>query len=138
MNKPNEKMEALAVEILGSQEDLPQEKFGSVLMILMMISIIVNGIRVIQECNKNKKEDKVLLYKQHIREVCSYRYHHGPRPKYGPGHPATRSLNGWFPNPRPTNLAQLPAYLYSSGYNHAAIHDNSLPREHAAALRGQK
>ena len=73
MNKPNEKIDALAVEILGSQEDLPQEKFGSVLMILMMISIIVNGIRVIQECNKNKKEDKVLLYKQHIREVCSYR-----------------------------------------------------------------
>lgn len=74
MNKPNEKLKALAVEILGSQEDLPSEKFGSVIMILMMIAIIVNGIRVLQECNKNKKEeDKVALYKKHIRDISTYR-----------------------------------------------------------------
>lgn len=31
-----------------------EEKFGSVLIILTMISIILSCIRVIQECNKNK------------------------------------------------------------------------------------
>ena len=37
-------------------------------MILMMVSIIVTSMRVLQECNKKKKEDKVLLYRQHIQE----------------------------------------------------------------------
>lgn len=73
MNKPNEKLENIAVDILSSGEDLPQEKFGSVILILMMVSIILTSMRVLQECNKNKKEDKLLLYKQHIKEICSHR-----------------------------------------------------------------
>ena len=64
MNKPNEKVEAIAVDIL-SKQDLPQDKFGSVIMVIMMIAIIVNAIRVVQECNKHSKIDKNLLYKQH-------------------------------------------------------------------------
>ena len=73
MNKPNEKLEVLAIEILGSQKDLPEEKFGSVIMILMMVSIILTTMRVLQECNKNNKQDKILVYKQHIKEICERR-----------------------------------------------------------------
>jgi hypothetical protein len=72
MKQPNEKIKTLAVDILSTQ-DLPQDKFGSVIMIIMMVAILVNVIRVMQECNKNKKEDKVLLYRQHIQEICTYR-----------------------------------------------------------------
>jgi len=73
MSKPNEKLEKIALDILGSQE-LPEDKFGSVIMIIMMVAILVNCIRVIQECNKNKKDqDQLLIYKQHIKEICEYR-----------------------------------------------------------------
>ena len=72
MSKPNEKLEKIALDILGTQE-LPKEKFGSVIMIIMMIAILVNVIRVIQECNKQSQTDKTLLYKQHIRELSSRR-----------------------------------------------------------------
>ena len=68
MSKPNEKMEALAVDVL-SRQDLPQDKFGSVIMIIMMVAILVNVIRVIKECNKQSQTYKTLLYKQHIREL---------------------------------------------------------------------
>lgn len=73
MNKPNEKLEALAIEILASQKDLPKEKFGSIIMILMMVSIILTTMRVLQECNKNNKQDKLLVYKQHIKKICERR-----------------------------------------------------------------
>jgi hypothetical protein len=80
MSKPNEKLEKIALDILGTQE-LPKEKFGSVIMIIMMIAILVNCIRVIQECNKNKEdEDQLSMYKKHIKEICEYR--------------------GWFPKMR--------------------------------------
>ena len=73
MSKPNEKLEKIATDILGSQE-LPEDKFGSVIMIIMMVAILVNCIRVIQECNKNKEDqDQLLVYKQHIKEICEYR-----------------------------------------------------------------
>lgn len=72
MSKPNEKMETLALDVLNRQ-DLPQDKFGSVIMIIMMVAILVNVIRVIQECNKQSQTDKILLYKQHIRELSSRR-----------------------------------------------------------------
>jgi hypothetical protein len=73
MSKPNEKLEKIALDILGTQE-LPKEKFGSVIMIIMMIAILVNCIRVIQECNKNKEdEDQLSMYKKHIKEICEYR-----------------------------------------------------------------
>jgi uncharacterized membrane protein YcjF (UPF0283 family) len=72
MNKPNQQMEDLAIDVL-SRQDLPQDKFGSVIMIIMMVAILVNVIRVIQECNKNSKLDKKLLYKQHIRELSNRR-----------------------------------------------------------------
>ena len=64
MSKPNEKLEKIALDILGSQE-LPKDKFGSVIMIIMMVAILVNCIRVIQECNKNKKDQDQLLERKY-------------------------------------------------------------------------
>jgi hypothetical protein len=71
MSKPNEKLEKIALDILGTQE-LPKEKFGSVIMIIMMIAILVNCIRVIQECNKNKEdEDQLSMYKNTLKKYVS-------------------------------------------------------------------
>jgi len=72
MNEPNDKLKNLATEVLSSQ-DLPEDKFGSVIMIIMMVAILVNVIRVIQECNKNKTKKSVDFYKTTIRNLCERR-----------------------------------------------------------------
>lgn len=72
MNDPQ--LNAIASKVL-SKSGIPQEeKFGSVIAILMIISIILTVIRVLQECNKNKlpnncsAADKYELYGQEIKE----------------------------------------------------------------------
>lgn len=56
-----------------------EEKFGSIIAILMIISIILTVIRVLQECNKNKlsgeysAQDKYNLYGQEIKEYSMRR-----------------------------------------------------------------
>lgn len=53
--KVDPKLENLAKKII-SKTDIPNDdnNYGSVMLILMVISIIISLIRVIQECNKNK------------------------------------------------------------------------------------
>jgi hypothetical protein len=71
-NTQNEKLKELAKKVLqraGIQDD---EKFGSIIAILMMISIILTVIRILQECNKNKTKnmtssDKYATYGENIR-----------------------------------------------------------------------
>lgn len=61
------------------QSNVPDDqKFGSVIAILMMISIILTVIRVLQECNKNKTQnmnckDKSFVYGQEIRTYSKKR-----------------------------------------------------------------
>lgn len=61
------------------QSNIPEEEmFGSVIAILMIISIILTTIRVIQECNKTKSEnfsaqDKYNLYGSEIRSFATKR-----------------------------------------------------------------
>jgi len=66
------------VKIIGErvmkQANIPEEeRFGSVIAILMVISIILTLIRVLQECNKNKLssdctvQDKYSLYGKEIK-----------------------------------------------------------------------
>jgi hypothetical protein len=56
-----------------------EEKFGSIIAILMIISIILTVIRVLQECNKNKlsgnfsAQDKYNLYGKEIKEYSMRR-----------------------------------------------------------------
>lgn len=61
-------------ERVMKQAGIPEdEKFGSIIAILMVISIILTLIRVLQECNKNKlsldctAQDKCSLYGSEIK-----------------------------------------------------------------------
>lgn len=70
----NEELKVIASKVL-SKAGVPQdEKFGSVIAILMIISIILTVIRVLQECNKNKltgeytAQDKYNLYGTEIKD----------------------------------------------------------------------
>ena len=72
--KNKEKLESIATDIL-SYQDLPENKFGSVIMILMMISIIVGAIRVLQECDKNKKVDNPTQhYLKKIKDISDRKW----------------------------------------------------------------
>lgn len=69
----NEDLNNISKKVL-SQANIPEDqKFGSVIAILMVISIILTLVRVLQECNKNKlsldctEYDKYNLYGQEIR-----------------------------------------------------------------------
>lgn len=68
----NKKLEKIAGKIL-KQANIPEDqKFGSIIAILMMISIILTIVRVIQECNKTKTEkmtsqEKTNIYAESIR-----------------------------------------------------------------------
>lgn len=72
MNDPQ--LNAIASKVLIKAGISQEEKFGSVIAILMIISIILTVIRVLQECNKNKlaancsSADKYELYGQEIKE----------------------------------------------------------------------
>lgn len=75
----NEKLKNIS-ENIREKTNIPQEeKFGSVIAILMIISIILTVVRVIQECNKNKLssnctfEDKKNLYGEQIRSYSQKR-----------------------------------------------------------------
>ena len=69
----------IASKVLSKAGIPEEEKFGSVIAILMMISIILTVIRVLQECNKNKlsgdysAQDKYDLYGQEIKEYSMRR-----------------------------------------------------------------
>lgn len=78
MKQDNEKLRTIAHKVLinaGLQND---EKFGSVLAILMIISLILTSIRILQECNKNKlknstSQEKYSVYGSQIREFSKNR-----------------------------------------------------------------
>lgn len=53
-NIKNERLKELAKKVLQKANIPEDQQFGSVIAILMMISIILTTIRVLQECNKNK------------------------------------------------------------------------------------
>lgn len=75
----NEKVKNIA-EKVRQKTDIPaEETFGSVIAILMVISIILTLIRILQECNKNKLSaespvsDKYSLYGEEIRSFSMKR-----------------------------------------------------------------
>jgi hypothetical protein len=69
----NEKLKAIAEKVRRLSNIPEEETFGSVIAILMIISITLTVIRVIQECNKNKLpkdysiQDKYNLYGSEIK-----------------------------------------------------------------------
>jgi len=77
MNDP--KLKHIASKVLKTANIPEDQKFGSVIAILMMISIILTLIRVLQECNKNKlaenctAQDKYGLYGTEIKNYSMRR-----------------------------------------------------------------
>lgn len=73
-----EKIKPIAEKVL-KQANIPNdEKFGSVIAVLMVISIILTVIRVLQECNKNKTKDmtaksKSAVYAENIKSYSKKR-----------------------------------------------------------------
>lgn len=68
------KLNAIASKVLTKANIPEDQKFGSVIAILMMISIILTLVRVLQECNKNKlgdnctAQDKYSLYGTEMKD----------------------------------------------------------------------
>lgn len=63
----NEKLNILAEKIIV--KSLPKDTYGNPLIILMVVGIIVNCIRVIQECNKSNATNLDDMQQQ-IKTLC--------------------------------------------------------------------
>lgn len=67
------KLRAIALKVVNNANLNHDEKFGSVIAILMIISVVLTCIRILQECNKNKlpencsMSDKCAVYGEEIR-----------------------------------------------------------------------
>lgn len=70
----DQKLKNIASKVLSKANIPEDQKFGSVIAILMIISIILTLVRVLQECNKNKltdscsAQDKYSLYGSEIKD----------------------------------------------------------------------
>lgn len=78
MKNANENLQNIAEKVLKQSNVPNDQKFGSVIAILMMISIILTTIRVLQECNKKKTEnmtckEKSNIYAENIRSYSKKR-----------------------------------------------------------------
>lgn len=75
MSKKN--LEPIARKVID-KSGIPEDNYGSVVLVLMVISIIISAIRVIQECNKNKmialdNNQKYAMYGEQIKGLSSRR-----------------------------------------------------------------
>lgn len=74
----SEKLRAIAQKVVDNAGFENDGNFGSIIIILTVVSIILTAIRVLQECNKNKlvgssKEEKYTIYGSQIKEFSSRR-----------------------------------------------------------------
>jgi hypothetical protein len=75
----NEKLKNIAEKVRQLAKIPEEENFGSVIAILMVISIILTLVRVLQECNKNKlsqestSQDKYNLYGTEMKQYSARR-----------------------------------------------------------------
>lgn len=72
----NEPLKQIANKVIAKVqvEEIDKERFGSVIIILAVISIILTLVRVIQECDKSKirlfnKQDKCEYFSQQIKNI---------------------------------------------------------------------
>lgn len=75
MKQESTKIKTIAEKII-EKSDLP-ENYGSIILILGVVSIILTTVRIIQECNKNKKFssscEQSSFYQHKIRELSTNR-----------------------------------------------------------------
>jgi hypothetical protein len=75
----NEELKLIAKKVIVKAGIPEDEKYGSVIIILSVISIILTLVRILQECNKTKlkqvssAEDKYALYGASIKEFSNRR-----------------------------------------------------------------
>jgi hypothetical protein len=75
----NEKLETLSNKVVTMAKIPPDENFGSVIAVIMVIGIMLSLIRILQECNKNKlspnatSNDKYSLYGYEIKQFARKR-----------------------------------------------------------------
>lgn len=77
-NNEEGKLKVIVNKILKQANLIDDDQFGSVITILMMISIVLTVIRILQECNKNKLKDlsgsdKYALYGEQIKTFSKKR-----------------------------------------------------------------
>lgn len=71
----NIRLQKIAQKIINNtRRDPDDEKFGSVIVVLMIISLVLTLIRIIQECNKNRinlfdKKRKCEYFKSEIQNL---------------------------------------------------------------------
>lgn len=65
-NIDDQKIKDIAEKVISKVPNEEPEKFGSIIMILMVASIILTVIRVLQECNKTKTSTMSSLEKQNF------------------------------------------------------------------------
>lgn len=68
------KLEDIANKIIGKMPNKSDEKFGFVITVLMIISIVLTIVRIIQECNKDKskqytEQEKCELFGQQAKSL---------------------------------------------------------------------
>jgi hypothetical protein len=78
MATDNQDLKRIAQKVLVRANINEEEKFGSIIAILMVISIILTLVRVLQECNKTKTEnmtasDKYAVYGDSMRTFSKKR-----------------------------------------------------------------
>jgi hypothetical protein len=75
----NEELKLIAKKVIVKAGIPEDEKYGSIIIILSVISIILTLVRILQECNKTKlkqvslAEDKYALYGASIKELSNRR-----------------------------------------------------------------
>ena len=75
----NEELKLIAKKVMFKAGIPEDEKYGSIIIILSVISIILTLVRILQECNKTKlkqvslAEDKYALYGASIKEFSNRR-----------------------------------------------------------------
>lgn len=73
MSEDREKLKDIAKKVIAKAGLANEEKFGSVMAILMVISIVLTVVRILQECNKKESalcttiQQKTVLYGDQIR-----------------------------------------------------------------------
>lgn len=70
-------LKAIAQKVLEKTRWPQSQNYGSVIAILMVVSIILTSIRILQECNKTRNSlsvaDKCGFYKAQIRDLSKKR-----------------------------------------------------------------
>jgi hypothetical protein len=77
-NDAGVKLKNIAEKVVKKAGLSSDENFGSVVTLLMIVSIILTAIRILQECNKNKTKnmtasDKYATYKEEIKTYSQRR-----------------------------------------------------------------